>query len=273
VNDCEKVSATAPGITITKDCTATHDGTSFTVNFNGTVTNTGSELLHNVVISDNPVSSDIAPAVYGQAPGGTLAAGAAFNYTGSYTGNVPPGSCVVNNPTTGVATCTFSDIARVDALSPSDVAVSATDPASCTTTVTPKITVTKDCTTTLVTTDAANRLVVKNVVSGQVCNNGTDTDVQVTITSLTDTDVTDGSLFTSLTPKVLAVGACGSYSGFYFPTTLATDKGTASDTVTASATAAISGQTVSANKTASCDLCPVVDPRNGTPGAPNGNGL
>jgi hypothetical protein len=66
---------------------------------------------------------------------------------------------------------------------------------------------------------------------------------------------------------VLAPAACATYSASYFPTSLAGTNGTATDTVTATATAAITGQAVTGpgnSASANCDLCPL-----GTGGAPN----
>jgi hypothetical protein len=239
VNACENVTVSSPGVSITKSCVATHDATTVTVNFSGTVTNTGSEALHSVLITDNPVSGNIT-----QPPGGTLAVGAHFDYSGSYV----------------AASITTSDTAKVEALGVNNGAVSDTKGAQCNTTVSPSIHVTKSCTTKLVTNDAAGRLVVKDTVSGNVCNTG---DVQVTLNTLVDTKA--GNLFSSLSSTSLAPSACATYSGSYFPTSLTGTNGTASDSVTATGTGAITNASLSDDEPASCDLCPL-----GSGGAPNG---
>ena len=140
------------------------------------------------------------------------------------------------------------------------VGVSDTHGANCSTPVSPSIVATKVCTTRLVSNDTAGRLVVKDVVSGTVCNNG---DVQVTLDSLSDSKA--GNLFSSLSSTSLAPTACATYSGSYFPTTLSGTNGTASDTVTAHGVGAITSAPVSDSHPASCDLCPL-----GSGGAPNG---
>jgi len=241
VAPCETVTVSSPGISITKSCTATHDATTVTVNFSGTVTNSGSEPLKNIVIVDVPAST-----ITTVPPGATtLAIGASLTYSGSYTST----------------TLANTDTATVDADSATSSGhVSANKPAACSTTVSPSIHVSKTCTTKLVSNDTAGRLVVKDVVSGQVCNTG---DVQVTLDSLSDSKA--GNIFSSLSKTTLGLAECADYSASYFPTTLSGTNGTASDTVTAHGVGAITSASLTDDEPASCDLCPL-----GSGGAPNG---
>jgi hypothetical protein len=235
VNTCEHVNVSSPGISIGKTCGALLNGTGngVTVTFSGQVCNTGSEPLKNIFITDAPTSGNILP------QGGTLAISACFTYSGSYTSTT-----LANN-----------DTATVNADSATGTGhVMDSHPASCTAPANPRIAATKTCTTHLVNNEIAGRLVVLDMVGGNVCNTG---DVQVTLGTLTDTKA--GDLFSSFVPPnpVLGPGQCATYSGTYHPTTLTPTNGGSTDTVTATGHGFFANEPVSDNHTANCDLCPL----------------
>jgi hypothetical protein len=249
---CETITVSSPGVGITKSCTAAYSGSVVTVSFSGTVTNTGSEDLHGVSITDSPASGNIT-----QPSGGLLAKGGTFDYAGSYTTSWPSG---------GGTKATFTDTARVDALGVNNGAVSGTAPASCDITIAPSITVSKTCTNVLVLD--SGKLVVKASFSGTVTNSG---DTPLTLSSISDSPT--ATITGCSAGMALAAGASCNYAGSYFPTSLTggtvTDEngksgnGTASDTMSVSATVVLTGGTVSQTNDATCNLCPL--PAGGAP--------
>jgi hypothetical protein len=238
---CETITVSSPGIGISKSCTASYSGSTVTVSFSGTVTNTGSEDLHGVAITDTPTSSDIT-----QPTGGLLAKGGTFNYSGSYTIAWPGGN-----------SATFTDTARVDASGVNNGAVFSTAPASCGITVNPSITVSKSCTNILVLD--SGKLVVKANFSGTVTNTG---DTPLTIASIGDSPTATITGCSAGTALAASGGSCN-YSGSYFPTALTTTGGTAADTVTVHATVVLSGADLPKTANATCNLCPL--PSTGAP--------
>src|SRR5262249_28264370 len=162
--------------------------------------NDGNLKLNNIQISDDHGTIDTNNCT-------TLAPTACCSYTGSYS---------VASP----STCSFSDQVSVTAgnVLTSDTASSG-DGATCSVNPTARISATKSCTNALVTNASTGHLQDKVAFNGQVCtsNSGTNGDVKLTSVQLSDDQ---GTIDTTDCTGTLARGACCSYSGSYFPTSL-----------------------------------------------------
>jgi hypothetical protein len=224
-------------ITVDKTCAAAVNagGTGVDVMFSGKVCNTGTDALKSVSVSDDKGGVTTPPS-------STLAPGTCSNYSGGYPSTTCPNSDTVTASGTGVLSGTTQ---------------TATATASCLATCTPGISVTKDCINKLVLNSQTNRLEVRVDFSGQVCATGSN--VQLTGVSASN----DQGGVTTQPSSTLAPGACSSYSGSYFPSSLDGSGGTAADTVTANGTGALGTGAVSAEDSASCDVCPL--PASGAP--------
>src|SRR5437867_7626152 len=210
-----------PLITVTKDCTAVVNsaGDGVDVTFSGQVCNTGNITLTNVTLTDDKGGVTNPPA-------STIAAGDCSTYSGSYSST----SCANTDTVTVTATG-----------SPGGQTVSATATASCPATCTQGISVDKGCTATVNSTGDA----VNVSFSGQVCNTGNQ---ELTGVSVSD----DKGGVTAQPSSTLDPGACSPYSGSYSSTVC-----TNNDTVTATATSAITSASVSKQATATCSTNPV----------------
>jgi hypothetical protein len=136
--------------------------------------------------------------------------------------------------------------------------VSDTESAVCEATLVPRISVTKQCETLLVLDEATNKLTVTVSFSGEVCAKDDQGDSNVQLTGVSVVETHDGQSQTVLSNATIAPGACQSYSGSFFPTSLEGSSGTSDDTVTASGTGSISAGDVETDAIpASCNLCPL----------------
>jgi len=210
------------GISVDKGCTATVNSTGDAVNvsFSGQVCNTGNQELTGVTLTDDKGGVT-------NPPSSTLAPGACSPYSGTYS-------------TTG--TCNPSDTVTVTATSAlTSTSVSNSASATCGATCSPNISVTKDCQAAVNTAGTG----VNVTFNGQVCNTG---NLKLTGVSVSD----DKGGVTAQPSSTLDPGACSPYSGSYSSTVC-----TNNDTVTATATSAITSASVSKQATATCSTNPV----------------
>ena len=174
-----------PSVTITENCSATPVGPGGTLTFSGTVRNSGTTTLTNLVVtSDRNGATPLLTVA-------TLTAGASVNYTGSYT--VP-----TNSP---CALTTVVTVSGRDACSGSVIANNAS--ATCPITGTPRLVVTQQC--PLIQVSPGGAL----IYSGSVSNAGNVTLSNVVVTS----DRTGAAIVFSL--ATLAPRATANFTGTY----------------------------------------------------------
>lgn len=249
------------GIALTKLCTSgvpNSSQTGFVWGFNGTVTNSGSGTLHDVVVRDSGPDQALGTADDFTALSlATLAPGAVANYSGTFEtlGSTP-------NPAI--------NIARVDAaIAPGGAKIVSDGPVQATcpqVNLPPGLSVTKNCESRLEVIN--NQVVVKVLVSGQVCNTGASNLTNVSVVNDNGTPSVPGDDSVLLSGQSIPAtnpDTCRSYSGNYIPISVNSGPLPSSlpgnaqfqDTVRANGTAAL-GQPnpPQATATDTCPLCP-----------------
>ena len=190
-NSCSE--SLSEGIVVTKNCPAVSVSAGQLLTFSGSVSNTGNVALTNIIVVNNQPSPNTT--VFTLA---TLAAGAAADFTGSYTA---PGSCSV------------SDTLTASAASICGVAVNDSVSATCPILTTPELAITQSCPVNPVTQGEllnysgtisnAGDIAITNVV---VLNNLSGAEPVLTVEMLLPGAVTN------FTGSYVAPGACSSTS-------------------------------------------------------------
>ncbi len=209
--------------------------------FDGIVTNDGVGTLYNVVVTDNEANQTFSL--------GTITSGNTKPYNGTF-GSTQNG---VSNTVTVTAAATPGGASTVTDNGGDDC-----DPIS----LSPMISVTKDCTTSFETT--SNGIISKVSFSGMVCN--TTANLTLVNVSVTDDSGTPGNtsddvvVLSGITldpPGTSGDTDCKSYTGSYIPLvfTNTTDQ-TFSDTATALGALKIDGTQAMNTDSATCPICP-----------------
>lgn len=219
------------GISIDKVCSAIIDtsdttGTKVRVDFSGKVTNTGTEILTDLQVTDS-TQPTISGIIFDKVPASSLPQGQSADYAGHYF--VTPQSGVVNFSDTVTATATFRGA----------TITSPPATASCALSVEPLISVTKECKNSPVSFPKPIQF------GGEVCNKGPEQLISVTVTDSPVADPAIPSLGT------LNPGQCVNYSGSYVPTQVGLQQ---KDTVTAVGKGKLSDKVAMATASAFCDV-------------------
>jgi len=243
------------GIALTKNCTsgvANASQTGFIWGFNGTVTNTGSGTLFDVVVTDSGPDQTLGTSDDFTALNlATLGPNAVANYSGTFEtqGSTP-------NPAINIAQVDAAVVAGGPKIV-SDGPVQATCPQV---NLPPGLSVTKNCETRLAVVN--NQVVVRVLVSGQVCNTGASNLSNVSVVNdngTPDVPGDDSILLSGASLPATNPDACLPYQGNYFPSNAVAIPGNAQfqDTVRANGTAALGfPNPPQATGSDTCPLCP-----------------
>ncbi len=249
------------GVAVSKVCKnplLLADNATIRYTIEGRVENTGFGTLTNVGLSDNPTAET---AFERFACDGNLPTGGVVGAFGTGFSLAPLASACYRS--TFITTTNGQDDVVTATASAGNATVTAQAGADCPNiNLSPLLDVTKTCSTTLAVD--SNKLVVQVDVDGSVCNTGDSTLSNVTVT---DTDIGANLVNLLGSPQTLAVGACKTFKGSYFPSsaenqlnlgtsTLVPGLAKFSDTVTATATAPLGFQVPVDTATAECTLCP-----------------
>jgi hypothetical protein len=237
------------GVSISKTCTngrLNATGTGFLYDVLGTVTNTGTGTISNVVVTDNM-------------PGATAQTFNVGSVTGGATVCWPNANCTT--PATFDTGTTNGPIntAHVTADTGGTTVTGDTDAACPSVATNPSLTVSKSCTTDLAV--SGNVLAVAVTYAGQVCNSG-----NVPLNNVSVVDNVDSHTFTigTIAPATASGPTCVNYGPQTYLPSVATSKVTLgrysfADTVTATGTPSIGtcggSASCSQNQTATCFLC------------------
>jgi len=246
------------GIAVSKQCVNPVLASATTVGYTveGQVQNTGFGTLTNLQLSDAP--RPLGTVGYYACNGAGLPIGDPIGFSGSL--NPLASVCYRSSFTTPV---NGEDDTITASASAGSATVTAQATADCPNLqLSPALAVTKQCTTTLAS--VSPYLAVKVNVSGTVSNIG---DTPLSSVALSDSDI--GSI--ALNGTTLAVGETRNFTASYFPSTAENrlSPGTStfvpglarfSDTVTATATAALGFAVQPQQATAECTLCPTCQP-------------
>ncbi|MBY4678559.1 hypothetical protein [Marinobacterium arenosum] len=209
----------------------------------GTVTNTGSGTVHNVMVTDNPAFAT--GPVFSNGNAVALLGGATVDYSGTIE------VTLANNGPSDTVTAVANTKADGTGTDVTAMASANCPPLQ----INPSINVSKACVSSVMVMDA--KVVAQVSVSGEVCNDGDST--------VSNISVVDNKAGTLLSGATLASGACQNYSGAYTPSVAndVNDQATTDpsavvfkDTVTASGNDVFGAPVQNATADAECPLCP-----------------
>lgn len=260
-------------VTATKQCTGSSitAGSSVHYTFNGTVGNPGSATLYNPTVYDTPPAN--ATNVLITQPVGPISPGGSVNYSGSFDSPALLGSKDDNLISAAASSSSSGSplnvVCGANPATGKDFCADWGDPTTgnCPPTITPGLTLTKQCNTCLASTQNDPNAHVQVNEAFSLCNNG-----NVNVTGITVTDCEGGSwsgapgsqvcsgtqVTIASNVSINAGAACMTLHHTYNPTSVATSY---ADQAIASGTGALGVGTVYANggaaAQASCPVCPI----------------